>query len=146
MRTLTLVTTLAVLLGAQLGAQEKATQKATDKAAASRGKSSAQDPNIKKSSEVNAPNANAPAPPSKGGAARQGVCEIHVDNRTALYVKIFVDGDFQGTVGPWGDAIAYAISGGTRLYGRADYTDGTFTSFGPRLIDCQGLFTWTLTP
>jgi len=146
MRILTLAAALAVLLGAQLGAQEKATGKATDKAAASRGKGSAQDPNIKKSGEVNAPNANAAAPPSKGGSARAGVCEIHVDNRTGLYIKIYVDGDFQGTVGPWGDVAAYALSGATRLYGRADYTDGTYSSFGPRLIDCHGTFTWTLTP
>jgi hypothetical protein len=147
MRILTFVAACTLLLGGAVGAQEKNEQKVADKASASRGNGDAQDPNIRSGSDVNKANAtDLPAPPNKGGSTRSGVCEIHIDNRTRMYVKIFVDGDFQGTVGPFGDVIAYAIAGGTRIYGRADFDNGTYTSFGPRVFSCHGSLAWTLNP
>jgi hypothetical protein len=69
----------------------------------------------------NDPNAKEAAP-----RTRAGVCEVHVDNRTRWYIDVYIDGNFRGTVGPSGDGYALAISGPTRVYGRADFTDGTY--------------------
>jgi hypothetical protein len=88
--------------------------------------------------------------PSKAGQAapekKRGMCEVHVDSRVNLYVKIYVDGDFRGMLGPYGDGYAMAISGPTRLYARADYTDGTYSWWGPRTMSCPSgdTITWTL--
>jgi hypothetical protein len=155
MRTVTLIVTLALSLAGLVSAQDaqekkaqekpKAAHKATSKATKSRGSGDAADPNIKGGSDVNKPDANVPAPPNKGGTGRQGVCQIHVDNRTGLYVRIYVDGDYKGVIGPWGDGITYTLSGATTLYGRANYDDGTYSSFGPQVVSCYGTFTWSLT-
>jgi hypothetical protein len=84
------------------------------------------------------------APPSKGGPTPKGAAgTIHVDNRTNLYVKIYVDGDFRGTVEPWGDLYVLNLCGSTTLYARADYTDGTYDYWGPT-SDNFCSTTWTL--
>ena len=52
------------------------------------------DPNVKSNSETNERGAKAPAPPAKGGpAAKGGYGTVPVDNRTNLYVRVFLDGD-----------------------------------------------------
>jgi hypothetical protein len=96
------------------------------------------DPNIKSGSDVNDPNARIDPPPSKGGTLSRGgaACQVRIDNWTSLYIKIFVDGRYRGTVGPWDDAIYYAYPGETRVYGRADYDDGSYVYWGPKLYDC----------
>lgn len=71
---------------------------------------------------------------------------MHVDNRTNLIIKVFVDGTYRGLVGPWGDLYTYTLVGGTGLYARADFDDGTYSSWGPRVISCYGTESWTLTP
>ena len=144
MKLITIIAALAFLLTGSAYTQEKKDQTVTDKATKSRGKSDVKDPNIKSDSDTNKANANAPAPPNKGGTARGAACTIHIDNRTPYYIRIYVDGDYKGQVGPWGDGITYAIAGPTRLYGKALFDDGTSSSWGPRIAECYGSYTWIL--
>jgi hypothetical protein len=97
------------------------------------------DPNIKSDSQVNDPNAQIEAPPSKGGPRPRGggSCEVRLDNRTRYYIKIYVDGRYRGTIGPYGDAVVHALPGETRVYARADFTGTTsYLYWGPRRYDC----------
>ena len=120
--------------------------KGSDKATKSRGKADSQDPNIKSFSETNKLDAKVPVPPQKGGEAKRGVCAVHFDNHTQWKVQAFVDGEYQGLVSAYGDLYAYAISGGTRVYGRALFDDGSTYTWGPHIIDCHGTYTYQLNP
>src|ERR1017187_596364 len=55
-----------------------------------------QDPNTKNNSEKNSPTATAAPPASKSGKRGAGPyeCGIHVDNRTAWFARIYVDGNY----------------------------------------------------
>ncbi|HEY8226486.1 MAG TPA: hypothetical protein VIG25_14495 [Pyrinomonadaceae bacterium] len=96
------------------------------------------DPNIKESKETNDPNAMMDAPPTKGGATTRGggYCEVQFDNRTKFYIKLFVDGNYRGTLSPYGDAVVYALPGSTTVYARADFDDGSFSYWGPSSYSC----------
>lgn len=104
------------------------------------------DQNIKQDDAANMKGAKGMrlAPPSKGGPVPKGDAGIiHVDNHTTLYVKIYVDGDFRGTVEPWGDLYLTNLCGSTVLYARAYYDDGTYDYWGPT-SDNFCSTTWTL--
>ena len=96
------------------------------------------DPNIKSDSAVNSPNAQMDAPEAKGGPKTRGAagCKVEFDNRTRLLIKTFVDGKYRGTMDPFGDAYIYVQPGETSVYARADYDDGTYSYWGPKLYDC----------
>jgi hypothetical protein len=112
-----------------------------------RGAASGADENIKTPRAANDMASKMPAPPTKGGAAARGsTCVVHGDNRTGLYIDFYLDGAFRGTVGPWGDGYWYVGCGATRLYARADYTDGTYSYWGPTMADVDGTFTWRVHP
>jgi len=121
-------------------------QAMTDKAHKSRG--AGQDPNIKHKSDSNDPKAMMPAPASKGGAKTRGnTCYLFIDNRTAWKVQFYADGDYEELIAPWGDA-GYTFSGTHTLYARADFTDGSVLTWGPRTATCEGpgwRYPWTLT-
>lgn len=105
------------------------------------------DANIKTHRAANDPAASTPAPgPKSGEKAATTSCTVHVDNRTTLYVDVYLDGDFRGTVGPWGDLYRSVGCGGTRLYARADYTDGSHSFWGPQVEGVLGTFNWLLWP
>lgn len=96
------------------------------------------DPNIKKAEAPNDPSVKTAAPPSKGGAkGAQGVCKVNLDNSTEWAIKIYVDGGFMGTIGPWGDSFVYVYSGQS-VYARADFRDGSYLYWGPRSYNCYG--------
>jgi hypothetical protein len=96
------------------------------------------DENIKKESVVNDPAVQPPAPPSKGGEKTRGVlCGVVLDNYTPWHVKFYVDGLYWGAAGPWGEVGGMAFAGGTRVYARADFTEGTFYYWGPQVFNCQ---------
>jgi len=129
------------------GAKKAAATTSTDKAKKSRG--GGEDSNIKSKTPQNDPSKfNDPSPKATGKTrgSGPGYCRLHVDSRVNAYVNIFVDGDFRGTVGPGGDVYGYTGNGATTLYGRADFTDGSSFSWGPRVIDCEGAFNWAITP
>lgn len=105
------------------------------------------DANVRKD---DAPNAlTKPATPEPAGKNTRGASavepgQICVDSRVDLYVKVYVDGNYVGTVSPWGDACGYYGSGEHRLYGRAVFTDGSYTSWGPVTGDATSGFRWTI--
>lgn len=103
------------------------------------------DENIKQDKQANDPNAKAQAPPDKGGPkTRQGVCAVHVDNRTQWSIDVYFDGSYRGTVGPWGDSIGAVGCGNTTLYARALFVGGEVLDWGPRVHYVDGTTTWTL--
>ena len=107
----------------------------------------AADANIRRD---DAPNAlNKPATPEPAGKNTRGASavepgQICVDSRVDLIVRIYVDGNFVGTVSPWGDACGYYGGGDHRLYARAVFTDGSYSSWGPVTGDATPGFRWTI--
>jgi hypothetical protein len=142
-----------VVLAGPAYAQAPAAQQdnARDKGQRSRGEATA-DPNIKTARPTNRADAPRPAPEKKGGQAPAtrgvSVCAVVFDNYTGWPVDTYTDGDYTGTVAAWGDLTAYAIAGGTRLYARVTFVDGSSATWGPRTISCpaNGVFTWYLDP
>ena len=114
-------------------------------------KAGEKDANVKNPDAKNDKNSAADAPPNKGGKARgQGPwgCRIVVDNWTAYVVKTFVDGDFVGTVGRFGDGGMNIGNGATLLYARAEFDDGTSWTWGPTAVECPagGRYIWKIVP
>lgn len=138
---------LAPLCGS-LRAQEAQSGEKVVETAGKKGRGAATaDANIKTQRAANDPAANFPPPALKSGEkAATASCVVHVDNRTTLYVDVYLDGDFRGTVGPWGDLYRTVGCGGTRLYARADYTDGSHSSWGPNVESVNATHTWRLLP
>lgn len=99
-----------------------------------------EDPNIKDRSMANTENQDFVAPKEKGGTTTgrgaAGVCRVDFDNRTNLKVQLFVDGAFRGVLAPYGDASVYTGSGPTRVYARAEFTDGSYVYWGPSDYTC----------
>jgi len=107
------------------------------------------DPNIKSEAKpVNDPNAKTPPPPEKSGQRGARGCAVDVSNYTAWYVDIYSNGVYVGTVGPWGNGWTYPPAVGSSVYGRANFTDGSWKYWGPRQFVCAqgGVYTWELTP
>ncbi|HLZ44180.1 MAG TPA: hypothetical protein VKQ05_00705 [Gemmatimonadales bacterium] len=128
---------------AQAAAQAKGS---TTPAARSRG--TATDENIKKPRAANDPAAAAiPAPANKGGNQTRGAASVvHLDNWTNYYIDLYVNGEFCATSGPWGDAYCLVPSGSAVLYGKANFTDGSSLTWGPRAAYVDGNYDWKLTP
>ena len=106
------------------------------------------DENIKNDSDANDPGKQMPGPGTKGGekSKGQGDCAVVIDNRSALYIRIYVDGTYRGTIAPWGDSYCYTGAGNTLLYAVATFTDGSRFTWGPRTVGCYGKYTWQLFP
>jgi hypothetical protein len=131
---------------APAGEKKAAASTSTDKSKKSRG-AAGDDSNIKSKAPQNDPSKlGTPTPKEKTRGGGPSYCRLHIDSRVNAYVNIYVDGDFRGTVSPGGDAYGYTGNGGTTLYGRADFTDGSSASWGPRVINCEGAYNWTITP
>lgn len=120
--------------------QEDKSQKVIElkatKAPATRG--AEPDANIKSDKQTNDPSAKSEAPSKKGGAATRGGgnCEVRLDNRTNLLIKIYVDGIYRGTLSPYGDGVVYVGVGSTSVYARADFEDGSYLYWGPSTYSC----------
>ena len=96
---------------------------------------------------MNNPNAQLPPPAEKGGPKSRGrVCGIVVDNWTPWKVQFYLAGDYQGLISPYGALSGVAFQGPTVVYARADFTDGTYTSWGPQTFQCSGdgIYRWKL--
>ncbi|RYD94361.1 MAG: hypothetical protein EOP50_09650 [Sphingobacteriales bacterium] len=50
------------------------------------------------------------------GTKTRGACSITVDNWTSLYVKVYVDGVYRGTVDAWGKGTVTVGDGYTTVY------------------------------
>ncbi len=71
---------------------------------------------------------------------------ICIDSRADLIIKIYVDGNFAGTVSPWGDSCGHYGPGDHRVYARAVFADGSYSSWGPLVVDATPGFRWTVKP
>jgi hypothetical protein len=143
---------LVLMFGAsQAIAQDKkddkmAGQKPTKNAVKTQAQSSrggGADTNIKTDRAPNDPSGQAAKPAGKGRG-----CSVEVSNETGWYVDIYVNGVYTGTLGPWSNGWAYPPVAGSNLYGRANFTDGSWKYWGPREFGCgQGsVNSWSITP
>jgi hypothetical protein len=131
-------------LSAAKQAQPSNKQTASDKGVRSRG-SADNDPNIKTKEGLNDPAKDMPAPANKGGEkTRAMACSIDFDNYTPWLLQLFIDGNYVGVVGPYGDQLFYDPNMAASLYARALFTDGSVLTWGPRTISCNGSYTWRL--
>lgn len=131
---------------AALAADPKPTGTTVDeKAQKSRG--SGADPNIKKTSDKNDTKAKAPDAKGKKRGGGPNECGIHFDNQTNLKIRIFVDGNLEGLLMPWGDAGFVTGNGTTVVYGQAVFDDGDSLIWGPHVFKCPSgaVHTWRLT-
>ena len=136
---------LAVGVSTTMEAQQKKNT-LTSRASAGRGASTS-DQNIKNATATNTRGAKVAAPVKKGGVRTRGgadLCPLHVDNRTGLYVDLYTDGNYRGTVSPYGDLEGYVGCGSTVFYARASYGDGTYDYWGPTTAYVSGPFLWTI--
>lgn len=128
-------------------AQDKASKKAELKGQKGRG-ASEKDENIKvdkNDKSVIGNDAKVEAPASKGGAKTRGeAAAVVIDNRTQLYIDIYLDGNYKGTIAPYGDAYTYVLAGSTKFYARA-LVGGNYVTWGPAFDTVSGTYTWTLT-
>ena len=107
----------------------------------------AADANVRRDEAPNALNKPATTEPTgknTRGASAVEPGQICIDSRVDLIVRIYVDGNYVGTVSPWGDACGYYGSGDHRLYARAVFTDGSSSSWGPVTGDATPGFRWTI--
>jgi len=82
----------------------------------------------------------------KTGSTAQGVCLIHVDNWTGAIVHIFLQSDYVGTTGPGGELYASIPNGASLFYARIDLNQFDWIPLGPENFDCNGSYTFTITP
>lgn len=105
--------------------------------------------NLPSGKVTNDPKDAKPAPASKGGT-RGGYysAEVQFVNRTSWKIQLFANGDYLGILAPYGSSSVPVTSGRLTLQGRADFTDGSSTLWGPRniYIASGDVFTWTLSP
>jgi len=123
-----------------------------ERAATSRG-AAAEDENIRVRAGVNVrggPAEPAPADKAPAGTMSRGAneCRVQFDNRSSLFVATYAEGAYRGELPPWGDVYTFVIAGQARLYARATFTDGSVSTWGPRLVECPagGTYKWMLFP
>ena len=129
------------LAGGCRTAPEPAVTPATTTVTMSRGEgrgAATQDENIQADVTLNERNATRPTDIIDPHAMTRGTetCEVHFFNRTGYYINLYVDRRFRGTVAPGGNYLTYAIAGPTRVYARANFTDGSYMTWGPSMTGC----------
>lgn len=82
----------------------------------------------------------------KAGSTPAGACLVHIDNWTNAIVNVFLGGDYTGTVGPGGDLDATIPNGPALFYARIDLDQFSWIPLGPENIDCDGNYSFTITP
>jgi len=114
---------------------------ATDKATKSRG--SGEDENVKMAKPHNDPDMYG----KEKEKSRTATTKIVVTNNTDWYVDVYNDGNYQGTVSPWGQGYFYDYGDRIQLYAKAVFDDGSYYYWGPKSIsnDEYYSYTWTLT-
>jgi uncharacterized protein (UPF0333 family) len=109
-------------------AQAKKTVAVAGKAVA---KSRGANPNIK----MDAPTVDKPVAKN-----RSATCAITFDNWTGLYIKIYVDGNYKGTVDAWGKGTVSVGDGYTTVYCVSVGGTREWTAAG----DCREAYTYKL--
>ena len=139
------VIALALALASPAEAQKKNTL--SSRSTEGRGGAATSDQNIKVAAGTNDKAIVIPAPPKKGGKVTRGdsgSCPLYVDNRTGFWVTVYTDGNYRGQLSPYGNSVGWVGCGSTTFYGRADFTDGSYRSWGPSRGYVSGPFYWTI--
>jgi hypothetical protein len=148
------VATLAVPASAQQGDQASPKSTATAKRKVIRTKGhlpmSGSDPYVKsrtttstaESAATLAPNKTKPKP----GSAAAKVCAVHVDNWTSAMVHVFIGGDYAGSIGAGGEMFVSTPNAATTFYARIDTSPFDWIPLGPVDFDCDGIYSFTITP
>ena len=120
-------------------AQEKE-KTVTDKATKSRG--GGEDENIKMAKPHNNPDLYG----KEREKTRTATTKVIVKNKTGWYIDVYNDGNYQGTVSPYGDAYFYDYGDIIQLYAKAVFDDGSYYYWGPKSIsnDQYYSYTWSL--
>lgn len=117
-------------------------------AVSARGVADSDDSEIKKEMS-NSPDADLTAPDYKneGKSSRGALNYTTFDNHTPWYIRVYVNGTYQGTMRPWGDySVRLPSSGSYRLYAKAVFDDGSYKYWGGISRFINGGFTWNLHP
>jgi hypothetical protein len=93
-------------------------------------------PDLKDKEICNMPDVERPDPT----ATRGSYCKLTFDNYTGYYVNVWVDGDFRGTLDPYGTSYVKVGSGWTSWY--CETTGGTY--FWKDSGNCDGDQWWNL--
>lgn len=88
-------------------------------------------PNIKK---------DAPTTDVAVAKARGGACSVKFDNYTGLYIKVYVDGYYKGTLDAWGSGTVTVSGGYTKIYCVSVGGTREWNASG----DCQGGYIYSL--
>ncbi|MCY7377474.1 MAG: hypothetical protein LH472_16070 [Pyrinomonadaceae bacterium] len=97
------------------------------------------DPNIKQGEMLNDADAPMGLPTAKGGGNSKGAaydCEVQLDNWTGWNVKIYINGNYRGVLSGGAESTLYYTPGQTTIYARADFTDGSYYTWGPKTYQC----------
>lgn len=96
------------------------------------------DKNIKVDEKPNKAGESANPPAGKAGTRSSAAagCRVELDNSTGWFIKVYVDGVFRGTMGKWDDSYLTVLPGETTVYARADFDDGSYKYWGPKLYSC----------
>ncbi|POY36631.1 hypothetical protein C3K47_09665 [Solitalea longa] len=70
--------------------------------------------------------------------------DIVVDNYTNYNIDIYVDGKYRGTLGPWEKKVTWAVPGKTRMYAKAEFSDGSYSTWGPNVAETGYEYKWNL--
>ena len=78
--------------------------------------------------------------------SRTSTITVIVENYTSWYVKVYDDGNYQGTVSPYGKGYFSDYGDIINLYAKAEFDNGTYNFWGPKYIrnDDAYTFTWKL--
>ena len=118
--------------------EETAKQEQQADSKAEKGKIGEKDENIKEEATAN--------DPDKEIEKQRGGCGVIYQNHTPWTIQVYANGYYRGTVYGYSTLSVYT-SCRTRLvlYGRADFTNGTFLKWGPYVYYTRhAWFTWNL--
>ena len=125
---------LTMLATRNLQAQNKKPEKTVTVTGKAVAKTRGTNPNIKNDE----PTVDKPVP--RPAASRGAACQVHFDNYTGLTIRIYVDGDFKGTLAPWDDGYVTVGSGYTRIYCVSTGGSREWSAAG----DCRGNYYYKL--
>jgi hypothetical protein len=105
---------------------------------AEKNKAEAKDENIKEEAQAN--------DPDKEIEKKRGGCGVHYRNHTPWTIKVYANGYYRGTVYGYSTLSIYtSCKVKLVLYGRADFTNGTYLKWGPYVYFTRhAWFTWNL--
>jgi len=108
-------------------------------------KGTGDDANVISKDKKNDPNDKSQIPAWKDESSKgpgYDPCEVTLKNYTSWYIDIYIDGYYQGTIGPWEDRYTYTGTGTTKLYAKAEMNDGSYLYWGPQSFYCDYRYTW----